>query len=170
MKNRQLITERQQLMKIAGLVKEARTPSYGGTDTVPDFEFEANGKDYIAKITVDYYYDWDSEDGIYNYQQTVSIHELGAAKGDEYFDVTDRNEIANIESLLNTDAKLSSRIENLVDIDDADMGVDDSYDDYDLEEDSDYDMGTPSGDTDSMNIAEDDFSGTMRAVEDDPVV
>lgn len=34
----------------------------------------------------------------------------------------------------------------------------------------DYDMGTPSGDTDSMNIAEDDFSGTMHAVEDDPVV
>ena len=38
-----------------------------------------------------------------------------------------------------------------------------------LEED-DYDMGTPSGDTDSMNIAEDDFSATMHAVEDDPVV
>lgn len=38
-----------------------------------------------------------------------------------------------------------------------------------LEED-DYDMGTPSGDTDAMNIAEDDFSGTMRAVDDDPVV
>lgn len=34
----------------------------------------------------------------------------------------------------------------------------------------DYDMGTPSGDTDAMNIAEDDFSGTMHAVEDDPVV
>ena len=38
-----------------------------------------------------------------------------------------------------------------------------------LEED-DYDMGTPSGDTNSMNIAEDDFSATMHAVEDDPVV
>ena len=38
-----------------------------------------------------------------------------------------------------------------------------------LEED-DYDMGTPSGDTDAMNIAEDDFSATMHAVEDDPVV
>ena len=27
-----------------------------------------------------------------------------------------------------------------------------------------------SGDTDAMNIAEDDFSATMHAVEDDPVV
>lgn len=34
----------------------------------------------------------------------------------------------------------------------------------------DYDMGTPSGDTDAMNIAEDDFSATMHAVDDDPVV
>jgi hypothetical protein len=43
-----------------------------------------------------------------------------------------------------------------------------------LEEDEltedDYDMGTPSGDTDAMNIAEDDFSATMHAVDDDPVV
>lgn len=39
----------------------------------------------------------------------------------------------------------------------------------DLTED-DYDTGTPSGDTDSMNIAEDDFSSTMDAVENDPVV
>ena len=37
-----------------------------------------------------------------------------------------------------------------------------------LEED-DYDMGTPSGDTDAMNIAEDDFSATMDAVDRDPV-
>lgn len=37
-----------------------------------------------------------------------------------------------------------------------------------LEED-DYDMGTPSGDTDAMNIAEDDFSATMDAVDKDPV-
>lgn len=34
----------------------------------------------------------------------------------------------------------------------------------------DYDMGTPSGDTDAMNIAEDDFSATMDAVDKDPVV
>ncbi len=38
-----------------------------------------------------------------------------------------------------------------------------------LEED-DYDMGTPSSDTDAMDIAEDDFSATMHAVDDDPVV
>lgn len=43
-----------------------------------------------------------------------------------------------------------------------------------LEED-DYDMGTPSGDTDAtgdtdaMSIAEDDFSATMDAVDRDPV-
>ena len=42
-----------------------------------------------------------------------------------------------------------------------------------LEEDSDYEEETstiPSGDTDAMSIAEDDFSATMHAVEDDPVV
>lgn len=38
-----------------------------------------------------------------------------------------------------------------------------------LREEDDYDMGTPSGDTDSMNIAEDDFSATMDAVDKDPV-
>lgn len=41
-----------------------------------------------------------------------------------------------------------------------------------LEEDSDYNVSPDerSGDTDAMNIAEDGFSATMRAVEDDPVV
>jgi len=43
-------------------------------------------------------------------------------------------------------------------------------DDEELAEGGDYDEGTESGDTDSMNIAEDDFSATMHAVEDDPVV
>ena len=38
-----------------------------------------------------------------------------------------------------------------------------------LAEEDDYDMGTPSGDTDAMNIAEDDFSATMDAVDKDPV-
>jgi hypothetical protein len=38
-----------------------------------------------------------------------------------------------------------------------------------LAEQDDYDMGTPSGDTDAMNIAEDDFSATMDAVDKDPV-
>lgn len=37
-----------------------------------------------------------------------------------------------------------------------------------LEED-DYDMGTPSGDTDSMNIAEDDFSDTSRGLDNTPL-
>lgn len=45
----------------------------------------------------------------------------------------------------------------------------------DLTEEDDYDMGTPSGDTDAMgdtdvmSIAEDDFSATMDAVDRDPV-
>jgi hypothetical protein len=43
-------------------------------------------------------------------------------------------------------------------------------DEGELAEEDDYDMGTPSGDTDAMNIAEDDFSGTMDAVDKDPVV
>ena len=38
----------------------------------------------------------------------------------------------------------------------------------DLQED-DYDMGTPSGDTDSMNIAEDDFSDTSRGLDNTPL-
>lgn len=33
----------------------------------------------------------------------------------------------------------------------------------------DYDMGTPSGDTDSMNIAEDDFSDTSRGLDNTPL-
>lgn len=37
-----------------------------------------------------------------------------------------------------------------------------------LDED-DYDMGTPSGDTNSMNIAEDDFSDTSRGLDDTPL-
>jgi len=37
-----------------------------------------------------------------------------------------------------------------------------------LQED-DYDMGTPSGDTNSMNIAEDDFSDTSRGLDDTPL-
>lgn len=38
----------------------------------------------------------------------------------------------------------------------------------DLTED-DYNMGTPSGDTNSMNIAEDDFSDTSRGLDDTPL-
>ena len=43
-------------------------------------------------------------------------------------------------------------------------------DEEEVMEEDDYDMGTPSGDTDAMNIAEDDFSDTMDAVDKDPVV
>ena len=40
-----------------------------------------------------------------------------------------------------------------------------------MEDDYTEDLSTiPSGDTDAMNIAEDDFSATMHAVDDDPVV
>lgn len=37
-----------------------------------------------------------------------------------------------------------------------------------LDED-DYDMGTPTGDTNAMNIAEDDFSDTSRGLDNTPL-
>lgn len=57
-----------------------------------------------------------------------------------------------------------SRLQKLAGIKEMELGMEPDQ----LEED-DYDMGTPSGDTDSMNIAEDDFSATMDAVDKDPV-
>lgn len=61
--------------------------------------------------------------------------------------------------------ELMRAIRDYIDLSEMELGLKPDQ----LEED-DYDMGTPSGDTDAMNIAEDDFSGTMHAVEDDPVV
>ena len=156
MKNKQLINEVKRFQKIAGILSEAKEPSYGGQDSISDFEFELDGKEYIAKLTVNYYFDWDTEDGIYNYDQKVEVDELGVAQGDEYMPVDDRNEILNIEQALNTDPRLSKDVEDRVDLDKAEQAFDDYSDDrgYEIDEDSDYDMGTPSGDTDSMNIAE----------------
>lgn len=152
MKNKQLLNEQKQLMKIAGLLVEARNPAYGGTDSIPDFEFEVNGKEYMASISIDFNFDWDSEDGIYNYDHTVEVDKLAVSDGNEYIPTEDTSEIAAVQNLLNTDPELSRRIEKYVDTSSAEPEVDDSYDD--LDEDSDYDMGTPSGDTDAMNIGE----------------
>lgn len=38
-----------------------------------------------------------------------------------------------------------------------------------IREEGDYDTGTPSGDTDAMNIAEDDFSDTSRGLDNTPL-
>jgi hypothetical protein len=154
MKNKQLLNEIKRFQEIAGIKQEAKAPSYGGHDSIPDFEFDLNGKEYIAKLQISYVFNWDQEDGIYDYDQTVEVDELGVAQGDEYVPVTDRSEILNVEQTLNTDSALSKRIGDLIDLSDAEAEMDDSYDERfdDLEEDSDYDMGTPSGDTDAMNI------------------
>jgi len=143
-------------MKIAGLLKEAKNSAYGGTDSIPDLEFEFNGKEYMASVTVNFDFDWDSEDGIYNYDQTVEVDKLAVYDGNEYVPTEDSSEIAAVQNLLNTDPVLSRQIEKYVDTSSAEPDVDDSYDEMfdDLEEDSDYDMGTPSGDTDAMNIGE----------------
>jgi len=163
MKNKQLISEVKRFQEIAGIKQEARSNRVGGTDTVSEFEFELDGKAYIADLYVNYSFDWDREDGPYNYEQEIEVKELGM--GDisdyEYTPVTDRKIILDIQQELNTNPKLNQRIEDMVDTWDADEAVDDSYDDDDrfdhfnyLEED-DYDMGTPSGDTDAMgNIGE----------------
>jgi hypothetical protein len=156
MKNKQLINEVKRFQEIAGIKQEARTPSYGGMYNIPDFEFELDGKAFIANLDVTYGFDWDSEDGIYNYEQDIEVKELGM--GDisdyEYTPVTDQKVMSDIQQRLNTDPKLDREIEDLVDTWDAEPEVDDSYDERfdDLDEEDDYDMGTPSGDTDAMNI------------------
>lgn len=61
--------------------------------------------------------------------------------------------------------ELMNAVKDYIDLSEMELGLKPDQ----LEED-DYDMGTPSGDTDAMNIAEDDFSATMHAVDDDPVV
>ena len=152
MKNKQLMTERKQFMKIAGLLVEAKNSAYSGTDSIPDLEFEFNGKEYMASVTVNFNFDWDSEDGIYNYDHTVEVDSLAVSDGNEYIPTKDSSEIAAVQNLLNTDPELSRQLEKYVDTSSAEPDVDDSYDETfdDLEEDSDYSMGTPSGDTDAM--------------------
>lgn len=143
-----------QLQKTAGIVIEGKEPGYGGSDHISDHEFKHDGKEYIADLDVYYSFDWDSEDGVYHYGQEVEVKELGEAKGDEYVPVTDRNEISKVEMALNSDPTLSRDIERQVDTSEAEPFTPDTYDGSDLDEDSDYDMGTPSGDTDAMNIGE----------------
>jgi hypothetical protein len=158
MKNKQLISEVKRFQEIAGIKKEASSNRLGGNDTISEFEFELDGKAYIANLDVNYSFDWDREDGPYNYEQEIEVKELGM--GDisdyEYTPVTDRNIISSIQQRLNTDPELNQRIEDMVDTWDADEAVDDDYYDDggydDFREGDDYDMGTPSGDTDAMNI------------------
>lgn len=158
MKNKQLINEVKRFQEIAGIKKEARSNRLGGTDTISEFEFELDGKAYIANLDVNYSFDWDNEDGPYNYEQDIEVKELGM--GDisdyEYTPVTDQKVILDIQQELNTNPKLNQRIEDMVDTWDAGEAVDDDYyddGDYDdFREGDDYDMGTPSGDTDAMNI------------------
>lgn len=151
--------QRYQLMKAAGLLTE-RVIELGGSDLIEEFEFQLGGKNYMATLEVDYTLNYSTEDGDYdNYNHTVTVKDLGVDQvGDyqEYVPVSDPGMIASIEKFLNTDPALSKQIEDYVDIDDAEESYDDA-DEYfdDLEEDSDYNMGTPSGDTDAMgNIAE----------------
>lgn len=158
MKPKAALQERIQLMKTAGLLTE-RVVEVGGSDTIEEFEFDLDDKHYIATLDVSYQMDYSPQDEDYdNYRQQVEVRDLGIDQvGDyqEYVSVNDPELIARVEKLFNTDPEFSERIEDLVDT----WGAEESYDDADeyfddLEEDSDYDMGTPSGDTDAMNIGE----------------
>lgn len=155
MKNKAALKERFQLMKAAGLLTEG--VEVGGTDTIEEFEFELDGKHYMATLDVVYTMNYSPQDEDYDsYNQEVNVRDLGVDEvGDymEYVPVNDPELVKRVENLFNTDPVFSKRIEDLVDTWDAEESYDDA-DEYfdDLEEDSDYDMGTPSGDTDAMNI------------------
>lgn len=172
MTKEQYFGEVNQFKKLAGLLKEGK--AYGGVDDIPDMEFTLDGKDYIAKLEVDYSFNYDHEDGVYDYDQEVRVLELGVAEpGDsEYVPVTDPAVIKNIQHVLNTDPKLSQSIEDMVDTWDAGEAYDDAdeyFDDGDYDEfreGDDYDMGTPSGDTDAMgNIAEDMGFNSFKSID-----
>jgi hypothetical protein len=143
-------------MKTAGLLTE-RVVEVGGTDVIEEFEFELDGKHYIATLDVTYTMDYSTRDEDYdNYNQEIVVRDLGIDQvGDykEYAPVEDSELIAKVQNLFNTDPVFSKRIEDQVDTWAAEEAYDDG-DEYfdDLDEDSDYDMGTPSGDTDAMNI------------------
>jgi hypothetical protein len=152
MKNKQLVSEIKRFQEIAGIRKEANSARHGGVYNIPDFEFELDGKAYIANLDVNYSFDWDTEDGAYDYEQEIEVKELGM--GDisdyEYTPVTDQSIVLDIRQRLNTDPKLSKEVENQVDTWDAETEVEDYYDDGDYDdfrEGDDYNPGTPSGDT-----------------------
>lgn len=147
--------ELKRFQELAG-ISEKKGAEYEGVKEVQEFEFEHEGKDYIANLEVEVSFNWDREDGVYDYDQNVKVVELGVAQGDEYVPVEDQNEIAKVQNVLNTDPKLSKEVESNVDIEDIEPSYDDSYDEPDLDEESDYDPGTPSGDTSAMNIGEAD--------------
>jgi hypothetical protein len=175
MKNKAALKERLGLMKTAGLLTE-RVVEVGGTDVIEEFEFELDGKHYIATLDVTYTMDYSTRDEDYdNYNQEVVVRDLGIDQvGDykEYAPVEDSELIAKVQNLLNTDPAFSKRIEDQVDTWAAEEAYDDG-DDYfdDLDEDSDYDMGTPSGDTDAMgdtavmgNISEDMYGNSFKSI------
>ena len=174
MKNKAALKERIQLMAAAGLLTEA--VEVGGSDTIEEFEFELNGKHYMATLDVNYQMDYSPQDGDYdNYRQQVEVRDLGIDQvGDyqEYVPVGDSELIKKVQDLFNTDPAFSERIEDLVDTWDAEESYEDA-DEYfdDLEEDSDYKMGTPSGDTDAMgdtavmgNIAENMYGNSFKDI------
>lgn len=148
--------ELKRFQELAG-ISEKQQAQYQDVKDVSEVEFEFEGKDYIANLEVEVSFDWDREDGVYNYDQNVKVVELGVLQGDEYITVSDSGEINKVQNALNTDPKLSKEVESNIDLSDIEPSYDDSYDEPDfLEDTSDYSMGTPSGDTDAMNIGEAD--------------
>lgn len=168
MKPKAALQERIQLMKTAGILTEG--VEVGGSDTIEEFEFELDGKHYMATLDVVYTMNYSPQDGDYdNYNQEVEVRDLGIDEvGDyiEYVPVNDPELIKKVQDLFNTDPAFSERIENLVDTWDAEESYEDA-DEYfdDLEEDSDYKMGTPTGDTDAMgNIAENMYGNSFKSI------
>lgn len=171
MKNKAALRERIELMKTAGILTEGI--EVGGSDTIEEFEFELDGKHYIATLDVDYTMNYSPQDEDYDsYNQEVKVRDLGVDEvGDykEYVSVNDPELIKRVENLFNTDPEFSKEIEDMVDTWGAEQAYDDDYyddGDYDeFREGDDYDMGTPSGDTDAMgNIAENMYGNSFKSI------
>ena len=147
--------ELKRFQELAGISEKKQT-EYEGVKDVSEFEFEHEGKEYIANLEVEVSFNWDREDGVYDYDQNIKVVELGVAQGDEYVPIEDQEEIAKVQNTLNTDPKLSKEVESNVDLEDIEPSYEGNYDEPDFYEESDYDPGTPSGDTSAMNIGEAD--------------
>lgn len=149
-----MANELKRFQELAGIT-EKRQAEYEGVKEVSEFEFDYEGKEYIANLEVEVSFNWDREDGVYDYDQNVKVVELGAAEGDEYISVEDPGEIARVQNALNNDPKLSREVEGNVDLED----IEPSYDEPDFSEGAlDYTMfpDEESGDTSAMNIGEAD--------------
>lgn len=150
--------ELKRFQELAG-ISEKRQAAFQDTKNVSEFEFDFEGKQYIADLEAEISFDWDREDGVRNYEQNIKVLELGVAQGDEYVSVGDSEEIAKVQDALNNDTKLSRELEKNIDIEDVEPSYDDSYDEPDFSEGAlDYTMlpGEESGDTSAMNIGEDE--------------